>query len=636
MNPVPFHSSHTPCMRPGNDGTVADSPSRATTRPGVYAARSHRRPTACSMNSTRLTRSWPARCSSGSSNRARRSTRVVVPALDELGGDRASTVVGTLSAARLVILDEGAVEVAHEALIREWPRFQAWIDEGREGLRIHRHVTSSAAAWDSLGRVSSELYRGPRLATAVDWLASDPDLSPLERDFLDASRREEVRSTRRRRALVAGMAVALVVAVIAGGLALVSRGRAADERDRADVSRIAAVSRSVIERSPDLGMLLAVEAHRLRDDADTRSTVLAAVEEHPQLLGLLQGTESGLEAAIFSPDGKLLATPTSDGSGTLIWDVATRERIAVLRHGRRRMLGGAISPDGRWLVLPAIREEDGTPIGVLQVWDLRSRRFVRETRSPGGALSSAAFSRDGRVLVTQGGPRVGGPFPTIAIVWDTATWEPRGKPWALIDEYVGDRRIALSGDGRLIASPTPAGGVKVFDVGTRTQVGKEIPAAERAGGLASEVTALAFNPDASVLAIGTDVGPILLVDPSTGRSLATLSQEAYSTSLEWSRDGRLLASGRNDGRTQFFDRKGTPVGLQLAANASEVNDVSFSDDGRRFATAGVDRTGAIWALDGSRTIGKPLRGRQRGHHTGRMDRRAAVRHRRDGRRHRVP
>ena len=279
-------------------------------------------------------------------------------ALDELGGDRVSTVVGTLSAARLVTVDEGAVEVAHEALIREWPRFQAWIDEGREGLRIHRHVTSAAAAWDSLGRVSSELYRGPRLAAAVDWLASDPDLSPLERDFLDASRKEEVRSTRRRRTLVAGMAIALVAAVIAGGLALVSRERATDARDRADVARVAAVSRSVIERSPDVGTLLAVEAHRLRDDAETRSTVLAAVERHPQLLSLLQGTASGLEAAIFSPDGKLLATPTSDGSGTLLWDVATGERIAVLRHGKNLILGGAISPDGRWLVLPAIRESE--------------------------------------------------------------------------------------------------------------------------------------------------------------------------------------------------------------------------------------------------------------------------------------
>ena len=529
--------------------------------------------------------------------------------LHELGGDRASTVVGTLSAARLVIVDAGAVELAHEALIREWPRLQGWIDDGREGLRIHRHVTSSAAAWDSLGRVPSELYRGPRLAMAINWLASGPDLSPLERDFLDASRREEVRSTRRLRTLLAGTGIALVVAIVAGALALVSRERAADERDRADVSRIAAESRSVIERSPDLGLLLAVEAYRLRDDADTRSTVLAAVEAHPQLLGLLEGTASGLEAAIFSPDGKLLATPTSDGSGTLLWDVATHERIAVLRHGKNVILGGAISPDGRWLVLPAIREEGDDVISFLQVWDLRSRRFVREARSPGGALSSAAFSRDGRVLVTQGGPRLGGAFPTIAVVWNTRTWEPSGKPWKLIDEYVGDRRIALSPDGRFIASPTPGGGVQVFDVRKRTEVGKEIPAAQQVGGLATEVTALAFNPDSSVLAIGTDDGPILLVEPSTGKPRATLSQEKFSTSLEWSRDGRLLASGRIDGRTQLFDREGMPVGLQLAANASAINDVSFSEDGRRLATAGLDRTGAIWALDGTRSIGKPLRGR---------------------------
>ena len=524
-------------------------------------------------------------------------------ALAELGGERVSAVVGTLSSARLVILDQGAVEVAHEALIREWPRFQAWLDEGREGLRVHRHVTSAATAWDSLGRVSSELYRGPRLAAAVAWLASSPDLSPLERDFLDASRREEVRSTRRRRALVAGMAVALVVALIAGGLALVSRQRATDARDRADVARVAAVSRSVIDRSPDVGTLLAVEAHRLRDDAETRSTLLAAVERHPQLLSLVQGTASGLEAAIFSPDGKLLATPTADGSGTLLWDVATGERVAVLRHGKNLILGGAISPDGRWLVLPAIRESG---VGFLQVWDLRARRFERETRSPGGALSSAAFSRDGRVLVTQGGPRPGGPFPTTAVVWNTRTWKPIGKPWALLGDYVGDRRIALSPDGRFLACPTPAGGVQLFDVRRRAKVGEEIPAARRVGGLATEVTALAFDPDASLLAIGTDTGPILLVDRSTGRSLATLSQEESATSLEWSRDGELLAAGRSDGRTQFFDREGTPLGLPLEANASEITDVSFSDDGQRLATAGLDRTGAIWALDGTRTIGRPL------------------------------
>ena len=130
----------------------------------------------------------------------------------------------------------------------------------------------------------------------------------------------------------------------------------------------------------------------------------------------------------------------------------------------------------------------------------------------------------------------------------------------LIDEYVGDRRIALSPDGRLIACPTPAGGVKVFDVRKRSEVVKEIPAAKLAGGLATEVTALAFNPDASVLAIGTDTGPILIRRPVHREVVDDSSQEKASSSLEWSHDGRLLASGRSDGRTQFFDREGRRSG----------------------------------------------------------------------------
>ena len=112
-----------------------------------------------------------------------------------------------------------------------------------------------------------------------------------------------------------------------GGAVAVVRGRqAADSRDRADVARLAAVSRSLIERQPDVGLLLAVEAHRREDSAETRSTLLSALEAHPLLEGLIYGTDSGLEAAAFTPDGRTLATPTSDGSGTILWDTATRRR----------------------------------------------------------------------------------------------------------------------------------------------------------------------------------------------------------------------------------------------------------------------------------------------------------------------
>ncbi len=77
--------------------------------------------------------------------------------------------------------------------------------------------------------------------------------------------------------------------------------------------------------SPTLGLLLATAAHDLNDTADTRSTLLNALEAHPLLDGLLYGNESGLEAAVFSPHGTLIATPTSDGSGTILWDAATHD-----------------------------------------------------------------------------------------------------------------------------------------------------------------------------------------------------------------------------------------------------------------------------------------------------------------------
>ena len=92
-----------------------------------------------------------------------------------IGADAAETesVLHLLADARLVTLDEQTAEVAHEAVIREWPRLRNWIDEDRDGLRIHRHLTHTARDWDALERDDAELYRGPRLATAEEWLAHD-------------------------------------------------------------------------------------------------------------------------------------------------------------------------------------------------------------------------------------------------------------------------------------------------------------------------------------------------------------------------------------------------------------------------------------------------------------------------------
>ena len=105
----------------------------------------------------------------------------------ERGGDVAR-VVELFTDQRLLTVTAGNVEVAHEALLREWPRLRGWIEQDREGLRIHRGVTAAAQEWRRLDRDEGALFRGSRLTEALEWRDThDVTLNELEREFLDAS-----------------------------------------------------------------------------------------------------------------------------------------------------------------------------------------------------------------------------------------------------------------------------------------------------------------------------------------------------------------------------------------------------------------------------------------------------------------
>jgi LysM repeat protein len=123
-------------------------------------------------------------------------------------------VLKTLTDARLVTAEQDSAEVAHEALIHEWETLRRWLDEDRESLRLHRHLTESAQGWDSNLRDAGDLYRGARLAQALEWAkAHDNDLSQLEREYLNASQaeqRREERGMRTRKVITIG-AVAFVI-----------------------------------------------------------------------------------------------------------------------------------------------------------------------------------------------------------------------------------------------------------------------------------------------------------------------------------------------------------------------------------------------------------------------------------------
>src|SRR4051794_26384455 len=98
----------------------------------------------------------------------------------------AAEVLWKLADGRLVTMSGEAAEVAHEALLREWPRLRGWLEEDAEGRRLHHRLGIAAREWDAGGRDPGELYRGARLAAALDWSTSHaPELEALERAFLD-------------------------------------------------------------------------------------------------------------------------------------------------------------------------------------------------------------------------------------------------------------------------------------------------------------------------------------------------------------------------------------------------------------------------------------------------------------------
>ncbi len=98
-------------------------------------------------------------------------------------------VLKQLADARLVTTDKDNVEIAHEALIREWPTLRIWLDENRESLRLHRRLTEATQEWQRLGRDESALYRGTRLAQIKELVEkSIIEVSQLENDFLQISR----------------------------------------------------------------------------------------------------------------------------------------------------------------------------------------------------------------------------------------------------------------------------------------------------------------------------------------------------------------------------------------------------------------------------------------------------------------
>lgn len=526
-------------------------------------------------------------------------------------------LIDLLVGSRLVTSDAGVVEIAHEALARAWPRLRTWLDEDMEGQRIRQHLTAAADGWDTLGRPDSELYRGGRLTQALQWRErADTRLTATEIAFLDVSERAEqserradqmraraqARLIRRLRVVLAVAVVLLVVALSAGLVAFEQQNHAEENAAAATSAQTTSDARragatALITDDLDESMLLAVAGVRLDDSPETRSSLLAALGQHPEVIA---STElSGEEVLHFdvSPDGTTVATYDLTNRVRL-YDLASSERLAEFQAGDPAGLGwisGKVrySPDGS--VLAAIvAAPTRRPVVLLDPNTLEP--LAAQPRGTGWSrwqVSGIDFSPDGtrmavfmwRVLGHDDATR---PGATWVYVWDLSA----------LGRQVAARRVRSDG----ISAALTTHGDSFFttqpltrhEVATGRSVLVPLPWGKNSAELAE------MSPSGDVLGVsGWRFGAAVL-DPRTGRVLRQMESDEGDQPfyLSFSDDGRRVATVEFNRREAVVWDVATGKNLARVPLATDGEASDLGADGSTVYTAGTDGALRHWDVDG--------------------------------------